>query len=556
MEQKSEEVIAGFERIQSALESGRRVLLAPTLSDAEKLTSMGFHAVAVTAHVNGTVDPRIIDPFKGADVLVVIDESPNAYERLKRLGIAIKEVATSVKYLDLQKYAEKAREGFTVSQWLEENHVTADQFGTVIDGAENEPPVTEIGPDDSEILEESFRSSFGAVSWKDREASSAQPYEFQVAGVIPRRKTTLFYGESQSGKSFTAFDLAVHVATGNPFHGKRVLRGGVIYCFVEKGGGARARMRAFQQYHNLPDDLPFAALTKRFDIFNDPEEIKKLAAECKAIASEWDVPLDVIVIDTHDKATPGANEIEKRDVSTILSRYEELIERTGAGVWIIHHANASGNLRGSLVLYNAIETVISITPQETKHQGRVYDEDGRQLRRAVVKKQSEGEAGFSWDFVLKVVEVGKNQYDEPITSCVVALPNGGEVREGDRKLVGNALIAFNSLLEAIVDHGVTAPSHVNAPHNMRIVDRQHWLTIYDQKAAETESDPEKRRGRVLKAMERAVKLFIERGYVDVHNLGKEQWVWWTGKVVPGVSGTRGQKDVVRDQMSLDDKPGF
>jgi hypothetical protein len=548
VESSPDTVIAGLKQLEAALESGRRVLLAPTKPDAEKLTLMGFNAVAITAHVNGTVDPLITGPFKGADVLVVIDEVEANYHTQKKLGMAIRAVAGSVKYLDLQNHAGDARSGFNVAEWVDDNKATADEFGLLIDEATGEAPERA----DTGLEEETYKSKFGAVSWQNRNAVTSKPYEFQIAGVIPARKLVLFYGESQSGKSFTAFDAAVHVATGEDFNGKRVKQGGVIYCFVEKGGGARVRMQAFQQHHNLPDELPFIALTKRFDIFNDPQEVERLAEECKHLASEWDVSLDVIVIDTHDKATPGANEIEKKDVSTVLDRYEKLIELTGAGVWVIHHANASGNLRGSLILYNAIETVISITPQEIKGYGPTRDQDGRQIRRAVVKKQSEGEAGFSWDFILKQVEVGRNDHNEPITSCVVLQPNGGAAAEGPRLLKGNALICFNALLTAILDHGVPAPPSVHVPKGLNVVDRKHWLTEFDSKASEMEPDPEKRRARVSKAMERAIKLFVERGYVGIHNSGKDQWAWWTGKSVPGVPGTKTYREVVSEQLSQDD----
>jgi hypothetical protein len=550
VEASPDTVIAGLKQIEAALEGGKRVLLAPSQPDAEKLCSMGFHAVAVTAHVNGHVEPQLIEPFKGADVLVVIDEVEELYFRQKTLGIAIKAVAGSVKYLDLQNFANDARSRFTVAEWIDDNKTSADELGLLIDKATGEAPERS---DPNEYLDEqTYRSKFGAVSWKNRNVTTDKPYEFQIAGVIPARKLVLFYGESQSGKSFSAFDLAVHVATGQDFNDKRVKKGGVIYCFVEKGGGARVRMQAFQQFHNLPDELPFIALTRRFDIFNDPDEVKRLAEECKLLAAEWDVSLDVIVIDTHDKATPGANEIEKRDVSTILDRYEKLIELTGAGVWVIHHANASGNLRGSLILYNAIETVISITPQEIKGYGPTRDQDNRQIRRAVVKKQSEGEAGYAWDFVLKVVEVGKNAHGEAITSCIVVPPNGGTASEGPRMLKGNALICFNALMSALVQNGVPAPAGVHVPKGLNVVDRKYWLNEFDSKASEMEPDEVKRKNRVMKAMERAIKLFVERGYIGIQNIGKEQWAWWTGKYVPGVPGTKTAREVVSEQLSSDD----
>lgn len=541
MDSSPQTLIAGFKALREAVENGRQVLLAPSRPDADAFAALGFPATAITTLVNGHVDSQLIEPFRAADVVLVLDGT-NYWRRASKVVLsALVPIAHEVKVLDLSKCwpsALRAPDMFTAFQWLSATGMSEESLSQLMQAAPliEEAPEASISGDDGEALEERYRSKFGAMPWSERTKRQTASYEFQVAGIIPRRKTVLWYGESQSGKSFSAFDAAVHVAAGIPYQGKRTLRGGVVYCFVEKGSGAKERMDAFQQYHSLPENLPLVALTRRFDLFNDEKVVEDLAAECKALSRDWDVPLDVIVVDTHDKATPGANEIEKRDVSTILSRYEKLIELTGAAVWIIHHANASGNLRGSLILYNAIETVISISPQGHKDYGPVVDEDRRQIRRAVVKKQSEGEAGFKWDFVLRQVEVGRNEYNEPVTSCVVT-PPGGSANESERKLAPNAKLILQALLKALEAKGRAAPAGIRAPSVLKVVDRQEWKAEYDRRCSEMEPDPDKRAARVRKAMERATTLFLERGYIGVETAGSDQWVWWTGKSAPGLPET-------------------
>jgi hypothetical protein len=530
-ENTPEQNIAGFERLLDALENGRRILLAPTVPDAEKLTLMGFHAVAIRAHVNGSVDPQITEPFKGADVLVVIDEVEEKYHEQKKLGIAIKAVARSVKYLDLQNYAEDARSGFTVAEWIDDNKATADELGKLIDEATGDAPErSDIGVH--------YESKFGLVRWEDQYSQKNKNYIWQVAGLIPAGKVVLWYGASQTGKSFSAFDCGLHIAQGLPYQGRRTLKGGVVYCFVEKGSGAVHRMQAFQRYHGYPaKDIPFAVLTKRFDIFSNEKVVREIAAEALAIAKNWKVPLAAIVIDTNDKATSGADEISKKDVSTVVKRYELLAELTGAGVWPIAHTNGFGQLRGNKILYNEVETVIEIAETgDNNHAARRDDED-RIIRTAVVKKQSEGKAGVRWEFVLGVVEVAKNEFDEPVTSCVVLPPNGA-ASEPMKALPKNALALFKALLLALGEHGQLAPAGVHAPKTLRVVDRKVWKTKYDEKAALDEPDPEKRAARVSKAMERFVEKFSPLGFIGIHNIGKDQWVWWTGKPVPGIPETR------------------
>ena len=64
---------------------------------------------------------------------------------------------------------------------------------------------------------------------------------------------------------------------------------------------------------------PFAALTKRFDIFSSEETIDQLAEECAEIAKGWDVPLDVIV------------ELPGEGIDTVVSAFTfSLAEGAGA----------------------------------------------------------------------------------------------------------------------------------------------------------------------------------------------------------------------------------
>lgn len=543
-----EEVIAGFERLQSALENGRRVLLAPTKVDAEKLASMGFDAVAIDAQVNGSgLDPKIAEPFKGADVLVVIDEVEERYHVQKSIGIALKAIAGSVNFLDLQRHAGDARSHFNVAEWIDDNHATADEFGALIDQA------TGVAPERADIGVD-YESKFGLVRWEDQHSTRGKNYLWQVAGLIPAGKVVLWFGASQSGKSFSAFDCGLHIALGLEYQGRRTTQGGIVYCFVEKGGGAVQRMQAFQKHHGYPlKGVPFAVLTKRFDLFHSERTVDLLAEEALAIAKNWKVPLAAIVIDTNDKANPGADEISKKDVSTVVKRYERLAEKTGAGVWPIAHTNGFGQLRGSKILWNEVETVIEIALSGDNNLPVRRDENNLEIRTAIVKKQSEGKAGVRWEFVLPVVEVARNEYDEPVTSCVVLPPNGAASEAGERPLKKNPLAIFKALLAALGEHGQAAPAGCHAPKTLKVVERKHWRAEYDKTTSTDEPDPAARAGRVKKALERAVELFVDRGYIGIHNMGNEQWVWWTGKYVPGVPETRFGASTP-SEMSSDDTP--
>lgn len=393
-----------------------------------------------------------------------------------------------------------------------------------------------------------FRSKFGLIRWEDQDKPSERTYEFQVAGLIPRRETVLWFGESQSGKSFSAFDCGIHVASGMEYQGRRTRRGGVIYCFIEKGHGARNRMQAFRQHYDLPlDGFPFAVLTRRIDIFSSEETVDLLAAECEEIAKGWDVPLDVIVIDTHDKATPGASEIDKKDVSTVLNRYERLRDRSKAAVWVIGHSNSFGSARGSLVLYNAIETVISISVLRDKALGEFRDANQRVIRQAKVLKQSEGEAGQTWKFVLPAIEVGRNEYGEPVTSCVVTPPAD---KEGDEQLSrgfkaspGDSVF-LKALIKALAEHG-EAPSPLLAlpPSIIRVVDYAKVKEAFKSLNPDDGNDVVKWKERLKTALKRARERLLDHNIIGISS----PHIWITGKPVRGIIRPKDNGTDFRDQ---------
>ncbi|RUV23456.1 MULTISPECIES: AAA family ATPase [unclassified Mesorhizobium] len=385
-----------------------------------------------------------------------------------------------------------------------------------------------------EALKRPFRTKFGLIRWEDQNNRSERPYEFQVQDLLPRRETVLWFGESQSGKSFSAFDAGIHVAAGMQYQGRRTLRGGVVYCCVEKGHGARNRMQAFRQFYDLPiEDFPFAVTTKRFDIFAEEKTVDELAAECLEIAKKWSYPLDVIVIDTHDKATPGASEIDKKDVSTILARYERLRDLTKAAVWVIGHSNSFGSARGSLVLYNAIETVISISVMKDKQLGEFRDANNRVIRQAKVMKQSEGEAGHTWKFVLPAIEIERNEYGEPVTSCVVTPPakEEGDVVDKGFKATSNDSLFLKALLSSLTERG-QAPSVMMAlpPSITRVVDYEHVKEAFKNLNPDDGNDPAKWRERLKQALRRARERLLDHRIIGVNS----PYIWITGKPVRGI----------------------
>src|SRR5262245_21070001 len=70
---------------------------------------------------------------------------------------------------------------------------------------------------------------------------------YLIKGLIPRDGLIVFWGPPKCGKSFKCTDLALHIALGREYRGRRVERGLVIYIICEGQSGFPARIEAFRR---------------------------------------------------------------------------------------------------------------------------------------------------------------------------------------------------------------------------------------------------------------------------------------------------------------------
>lgn len=428
---------------------------------------------------------RLAKFFKGAGDLVLLeDNDPAGRNRTAAIAPMLKKQGARVRVLNFQSVWPQCPMRGDIKDWAAQGGDRA----TLLEIVDKLP----------EWTPEPYRSKFGAVRWREQYTSAVRVYDWAIRGLIPFGKSVLIYGESQSGKSFESFDMSMALARGTTFAGRKCKQVGVVYCAAEKGEGFVNRMRAYEKHNNLGvGDLPFVVLTKALDLWSQETTTDNLIAEIKALSAEWDVPVGVVVLDTYQAASPGASIIKDEDVTTMYRRAIRIMEATGAGVWFVHHKNAHGTIRGSLVLWNSIETTIEIDSRKIDRQGtELRDDDKRVIRRATVRKQSEGVSGDHWDFVLRQVVLDTDADGGNITSCVVEPPNmtpadaatdKKEGQRGDGFVLSeiNAII-FRALLKAIEEDGFDTPPAMKLPSSVSRVAR--WEDVRRRYKSVTPND--------------------------------------------------------------------
>lgn len=486
--------------------------------------------------------PELAETFRNLDVVILPDNDKAGRERVEILGRALHKVARRVRVLNIAEHWPECPEKGDISDWAQQAGGSADKLFAFLDKVPDWKP-------------EPAKSKFGRMRWSDQESSGPE-YEYLIKGIIPRGEAVLIYGPSQSGKSYETFNLGMHVALGWDFQGHRTRQGLVIYGAQEGGKGMRDRARAYRKHHELRlEGVPFEILTRRADLFSDEVDTEDLIAEILAIKAEYEIPLEVFVIDTFSAATPGLKENSSEDISRVRQRVAKIMDKCKCGVWIVHHMNAAGERpRGHTSLYADIETAIEIVKKQDKGHNVIKDDNGRDIRHATVRKQREGQDGINWEFVLPAIEVRKDADGDPVTACVPMLPARAE-QETERKPKPGQVPArngvllndgeqtfFQVLLKAIDEAGIATPPELKLPQSVaKVIDWRTFGRIYKRTVPNDESDDDagKKRynERIKKAVDRARKYLLKTRVIGIDSVGDEpnavHYMWPSGRRVIG-----------------------
>ena len=265
------------------------------------------------------------------------------------------------------------------------------------------------------------------------------PGEWIIKGVLPKANLFAIYGPSGSGKTFVALDMAFAIATGEPWRGRRVVKGRVVIIAAEGGAGLGKRLQAHSRYHCIDlQDIELYVITAAPN-FLETDDVSEVIAEIKALGD-----VSVIFVDTVAQVSPGANENTSEDMGKVLRNMDTMGDATGATVAAVHHSgkDISKGARGWSGFRAAMDGQLEV----------LRHEDGsREIR---VDKMKDGEDGTKWPFKLEVIELGFDADGDVITSCVAveADPVSHE-QEGDRKGVRRRGRIENHVLEAMAIFG-------------------------------------------------------------------------------------------------------
>lgn len=321
-----------------------------------------------------------------------------------------------------------------------------------------------------------------------------------VKGWLEREQISVFYGETGSTKTFLLLDLALHVAAGSPWFGRKVEQGAVIYIAAEAGRSIINRMAAWSIRHGLHGkDLPFAAVPTSVDL-RRPEagDVDRLIDEINQAALGQPV---LIVVDTLSRALAGGNENAPDDMGAFVRSLDRLREEWGCHVAVVHHSgkDQSRGPRGHSLLRCAVDTEIEVMRDR---------ETG--ISTATVTKQRDTPTDGHIDYQLVQVFLGNDQDGEPVTSCIVnpiaTSPQKGRAKP---KLSPAQTTALGLLTNAIIAAGSVPPANNHIPANTTCVPESLWRGYCYQGAISSSDKPNAKQ----KAFIRAAEALLAKGCI-------------------------------------------
>ncbi len=351
------------------------------------------------------------------------------------------------------------------------------------------------------------------VGWENMGATDMQTN--LIAGIIGSEQFGMVYGESGSGKSFLTFDMVAHYALGVEWMGHKVKGGGVLYIAAEGRGGWANRVAAFCQHHGIDEEkkvmTPFAFILDSVNLGRTGNgDVAAVIDAAKRAEDRFRTAVDLIVIDTMARATPGSNENDAGDMGAFVGNMDAIRRATKASPLIVHHSgkNAAMGARGHSSLRAAVDAELEI---ERSKGGRVM-----RIRKSRDATDTE-EVGFE----LRVIEIGTDAEQQPISSCIVVRSDVA-VQSRSTPPPKSLKLLISVLEQSLAAHGIDLQLPDNGP-KVKAVDIEIARNRYVRRRAHVKPDSAR------KAFDRALERASDETLIVEHEMSETCFLFFPSK---------------------------
>lgn len=235
-----------------------------------------------------------------------------------------------------------------------------------------------------------------------------------IKGLLDRGAFSVIYGQSNSGKTFVALDLAYDVATGQQWNGQKTTQGAVLYIAAEGGKGIFKRLKALRLEHSPGEEPKLYTMPCPIDLLRGAgpdSDTGQLISQIQALEARIGQRIELIVIDTLSRALAGGDENSSQDMGTFVKHVDRIRASCKAHLMVVHHSgkDTARGARGWSGIRAAVDTEIEIDEGVLK-----------------VTKQRDIDPLKPLGFSLRPVQIGTDTDGDAQTSCVVDLAGVAE----------------------------------------------------------------------------------------------------------------------------------
>ena len=325
----------------------------------------------------------------------------------------------------------------------------------------------------------------------------------------------MLFGETGEYKTFTAIHLCLHVATGQPWGGRKVKHHGpVVYIAVEGARGSKKRIQGIIRAHNAGNP-PIYQISKPVNLGTSNEHAEALIEDIEAQG----VKPVFIVVDTLSASMAGGDE-NNQGMSQFLANCLRIANYFSCFVLAVHHVghNAEGRERGHSSLKSNVDT-------------RIFCEKPEKLRAAVTfKKVKDGEDNIAFDLRLEPVRFGLDEDGDTLSTLTVmsAVEIDPEPKQAKKASVPpQERLLMDTVELALIEAGKNVRPFIDGPEVKAVAEEEIRSRYYARLAEKADSDeaPELFAQRQSKAFRRSLASAIKAKNLIAADRAGRRIIW-------------------------------
>jgi AAA domain len=258
-----------------------------------------------------------------------------------------------------------------------------------------------------------------------------------LKGIIARSETSAWVAPPGAGKSALLTEIALHCAAMRDWRGHRAKEAcGVVVFALERADLFKRRLDFYRQRDHL-HGLPIAVVDVVIDLLN-PACVGTIVATVREAERNFGRGAGLLVFDTFNKgiAAGGGDEDKAKDMNRAAANLRQVHSRleNNAHIALVGHTgkDESRGARGSNAHLGDVDVMTQISGDTVK-------------TAAVTKGNDQAERTLAV-FKMEVVETGRDEDDEPITTSVVSADHVEALpRTKKEKLTPNQQTLFGML---------------------------------------------------------------------------------------------------------------